>query len=66
MYTIEDAKIVARILKLAQRAARAAMYNSTGGNHTTETRIALNSLTTSNHDTVAKAIIDIVKTDDGE
>lgn len=65
VYTIEDAKYVAKILKLANRSVRQAMYSTTGDQHIVAVRAQLDTLdgTQAVSVTVAKAIIDIVKND---
>jgi len=64
-YTIEDSKYVAKILKLANRSVRQAMYSTTGNQHIRDVRTQLDTLdgTQAVSVTVAKAIIDIVKDD---
>ncbi len=68
VYTIEDAKVVAKILKLAYRSTRQATYNFTGDDHIVAVKRLLDGLdgTLSTSVTVAKAIIDVVKNDLGE
>jgi hypothetical protein len=66
VYTIDRGKEVAKILKLAQRAVRQAMMTKSGDDHIAAVRAQLDLLSGTNADTIAKAIIDIVKTDAGE
>jgi hypothetical protein len=65
-YTIAKAQSVARMLKNAFRAVRAAMYESKGAGHIDDVRTQLDTLTSTNADTIAKAIVDIVKNDTGQ
>ena len=66
IWSIESAKRIAAILKLAQEACRAASYSETGGNHVTKVRKLLMQFTgTTPWDEagIAKNIIDEVKGD---
>lgn len=65
-YTILKAKTVAKILKNAFRATRAAMYCTEGDGHIVAVRAQLDTLTSTNANTVAKSIVEIVKNDTGE
>jgi len=65
-YTIERGAKVAKILKLAFRATRQAMYSENGDDHILEVRALLDTLTDSNADVVAQGIVELVKDDLGE
>ena len=69
MFTIESAKEVARILKLALKAVREASYNSYGGDRIIQTRYILSEYTSLSPYTtadLAKAVVELVKNDLGE
>jgi hypothetical protein len=65
-YTIAYSNQVVKILKLAYRSARQAMFSDNGDDHIDDVRTAFAALTGTNADVVAKAIIDIVKNDNSE